>query len=91
MSTRNIAKGLIWFFDGKPTMKANVPNGIRSFADFQIILNIAMGGNVMQNAIPEIPSIHEMHVRELKICQNPPMGWEGFEDAWNTAKDGNTM
>lgn len=84
-------KGLIWFFDGKPTMRAKVPKGIRPFSQFQIMLNIAIGGNVMQNAKPQAPSTHQMYVRDLKICHSPPMGCSFFDEAWKQACDGNTM
>lgn len=84
-------KGLVWFFDGRPTMRAVVPPGIRPLAHFQVMLNIAMGGNVMQGAEPVMPSTHQMAIRGLKICRSPPNGWDSFDEAWNAAQEGDTM
>jgi hypothetical protein len=85
------SKKLLWLTNGKPTMKATIPPGIRSMKDFQILLNIAMGGNVMGGARPEIPSTHDMTVSDLKMYKTVPGGWNKFAAMWATAKEGNAM
>lgn len=83
--------GLIWYFNGKPTMHAKVPQGVRPWPDFQIVLNIAMGGNVLKGSRPHVPCLHEMVVRNLKMCHSPPGGWQTFETAWQQSREGETM
>jgi beta-glucanase (GH16 family) len=85
------SKKLLWLTDGQPTMKASIPEGIRSMKDFQIIINVAMGGNVMQGSIPQVPSTHDMVISDLKLYKTVPGGWNGFPKMWNSAREGNTM
>lgn len=84
-------KKLLWFTDGKPTMKATIPHGTRSMKEFQILLNVAMGGNVMNGSTPIVPSTHDMIVSDLKMYREVPGGWDGFASKWNSAEEGNTM
>lgn len=54
---------LVWFIDGYPTMKAVLPQTCRDIREFNIIINVAMGGNVMQGQKPA-PGHYDM-VRTL--------------------------
>ncbi|UZJ56767.1 hypothetical protein CBS101457_006087 [Exobasidium rhododendri] len=72
-------------------MRAIIPDGIRSIKDFQVLLNVAMGGNVMNGARPKIPSTHDMVISDLKMYREVPGGWSHFESLWAVAKDGDTM
>ncbi|KAM3498306.1 hypothetical protein MY10362_008362 [Beauveria mimosiformis] len=40
---------MIWYIDGRPVMKATVPEGTRPLRDMTVLLNVAMGGNVCQD------------------------------------------
>lgn len=83
---------LLWFTDGCPTMRATVPAGTRSMRDFQVIMNIAVGGNVQPGKLPPFPSEHDLEIQDLAMTDEPPGGWgKPFDDAWAAAKDGNTM
>jgi beta-glucanase (GH16 family) len=83
-------KKLLWFTDGRPTMKAAIPKGIRDMKEFQILLNVAQGGNVMQSA-PDMPSSSEMIVTDLKMYKEIPGGWKHFKSLYKSAKEGATM
>lgn len=84
-------KKLLWFLDGKPTMKAAIPKLTRSLTEFQIVLNVAMGGNVMNGSVPSMPSSHDMIISDLAMYREPPCGWSEFNSTWEIAKEGNTM
>ncbi|KAK0640332.1 Beta-glucanase [Lasiodiplodia hormozganensis] len=81
---------MVWYVDGMPVMKAPIPPGTRRLADFQIIINIAMGGNVNQNALPE-DGQYEMVIHSLKLHEEPSGGWAAFERDWATAAEGRPM
>ncbi|KAK7550882.1 concanavalin A-like lectin/glucanase domain-containing protein [Phyllosticta citricarpa] len=81
---------LVWYIDGRPVMKAHVPEGTRRVSDWQIILNVAMGGNVCQGILPE-DGAYDMVVHNLKLCEEPVGGWGCFERDWHTAPEGHTM
>lgn len=81
---------LVWYFDGKPVMKADIPAGTRKMSDFTILINIAMGGNVTQNAAP-VDGVYELVVHSLEMHDAPPGGWSQFEHDYKTAAEGHTM
>lgn len=81
---------LIWFIDGQPAMRAEIPAGTRRLADFRIIANVALGGNVCNGLIPRDGS-YDLVVHDLKFDEQPVGGWEGFNRAWAAAQDGHTM
>lgn len=83
-------KKLIWYVDGKPEMRAKIPGSMRKMGDFQVMLNIAMGGNVQQGRKP-LDGTSEMVVHDLQIMASPPGGWKAFDDDWQRSRDGNTM
>ncbi|KIW04763.1 uncharacterized protein PV09_03954 [Verruconis gallopava] len=78
---------MLWYIDGRPVMKATRPGGMRRLEDFQVILNVAIGGNVCNGALPEDGS-YEMVVRDLKMCESPDGGWECFEREWLRTREG---
>jgi hypothetical protein len=55
--------------------------------DFQVILNIAVGGNVNKGAVPA-DGAYDMCVHELKMCESPEGGWGRFEGDWQHVKEG---
>jgi hypothetical protein len=59
-------------------MRADVPGGLRPMRDFQVKLNIATGGNVMQGQRPD-EGEYEMLVHEVALLEAPPGGWAAFE------------
>jgi hypothetical protein len=81
---------LVWYADGKPEMRAKIPGCMRKMGEFQVMLNIAMGGNVQQGRRP-VDGTYEMVVHELEIRASPPGGWDAFESDWKKSRDGNTM
>lgn len=78
---------LLWYIDGRAVMKAEIPNGMRPIREFQVKLNVAMGGNVMQGQRPA-EGEYEMVVHELGYWESPPGGWEGVERDWRGAPEG---
>jgi hypothetical protein len=52
------ARKLVWLVDGRPVMREEIPKGLRPMADWNILLNVAMGGNVMV--------IHEMTMSTIE-------------------------
>jgi len=75
----------VWFIDGRPTMRAVLPDTCRPFSEYNIILNIAMGGNVMNGERPD-PGEYFMVVHSLGVWDAP-----NFEGAWALATEGRTM
>lgn len=69
---------MVWYIDERPVMRAGVPAGTRPMRDFQVKLNIAAGGNVMQGQRPDVGE-YEMLVHEIGMMESPPRGWTGFE------------
>lgn len=78
---------LLWSIDGRPVMKASKPPGTRKMADFRILINIAVGGNVNQGQMPD-DGVYEMTVRELAMLETPPGGWDRFGHDWNVTREG---
>jgi beta-glucanase (GH16 family) len=84
------ARKLVWYIDGKPEMKAKIPSGMRKLGEFQVMLNIAMGGNVQAGQRPH-DGEYELVVHDLEIRSAPPGGWPAFDADWKRSRDGNTM
>jgi hypothetical protein len=78
---------MIWYIDGRPVMKGNIPLGTRRMEEYRILINIAMGGNVCQGKLPK-DGYYDMAVSDLKMCEEPQGGWQGFEQAWSTTPEG---
>ncbi|RMZ90628.1 hypothetical protein DV736_g2142, partial [Chaetothyriales sp. CBS 134916] len=66
---------LVWWIDGRPVMKAPIPDGQRPMRDFQVIVNIAMGGNVCQGQRPR-DGTYDFVVHEVSMSDEPEGGWE---------------
>ncbi|KAJ4372906.1 hypothetical protein N0V83_003197 [Neocucurbitaria cava] len=82
---------MIWYIDGRPVMKGNIPPGTRRMEDFRLMINIAMGGNVCQGRLPR-DGYYDLVISELKMCEEPPQGgWQGFEQTWAGTPEGKTM
>lgn len=81
---------LVWWINGKAVMKAEIPHGIRPMADFQLIINIAMGGDVCEGQLPK-DGTYDFVIHELKMLDTPPHGWHGFEADWHAAREGHAM
>ncbi|KAF2133885.1 glycoside hydrolase family 16 protein [Dothidotthia symphoricarpi CBS 119687] len=78
---------MVWYIDGQPVMKANIPVGTRRMEDYRLLINIAMGGNVCQGKLPK-DGYYDMIVSEVKMCEEPEGGWQQFEHAWSNAREG---
>lgn len=50
----------VWYVDGKAVMRADAPDSIRTWRDWQLKLNVAMGGNVCKGAIPQGMSLNDL-------------------------------
>lgn len=77
----------VWYIDGRVVMKAPIPVGARRMSDWQVIINVAMGGNVCQGKVPGNGQ-YDMVVHELKLCDEPAAGWGRFEADWHGAPEG---
>lgn len=79
---------VIWWIDGRPVMKAGIPEGTRPMRDWTILLNVAMGGNVCGGKTPR-DGYYDMVVHTLFLSESPRNGgWDGFESDWKIAPDG---
>jgi hypothetical protein len=81
---------MIWYIDGRPVMRGNIPVGTRRMEEYRILINIAMGGNVCQGKLPR-DGYYDMVVSDLKMCEEPQGGWQQFEQAWSACPEGKTM
>ncbi|OAL02028.1 concanavalin A-like lectin/glucanase [Phaeosphaeriaceae sp. SRC1lsM3a] len=82
---------MIWYIDGRPVMKGNIPVGTRRMEEFRILINIAMGGNVCQGKLPR-DGYYDFVISDLMMCEEPPHGgWQQFEQAWGSTPEGKTM
>ncbi|KJZ75919.1 hypothetical protein HIM_04743 [Hirsutella minnesotensis 3608] len=81
---------MVWYIDGRPVMKADVPEGTRPLRDMTILLNVAMGGNVCAGQTPADGS-YEMVVHHLSLASEPENGgWDRFQRDWDSTPAGNT-
>lgn len=81
---------LLWFINERPVMRADIPSGTRSIKQFQIKLNIAMGGNVCQGQRPA-DGKYEMIVHEVGLFDAAPGGWCRFEQLWTQTPAGHSL
>jgi len=77
----------VWYIDGRAVMKAEIPAGSRVISDWQIIINVAMGGNVCQGVRPA-DGYYDMVIHELQLSAEPSGGWNKFETDWHSATEG---
>ncbi|KXJ87902.1 concanavalin A-like lectin/glucanase domain-containing protein [Microdochium bolleyi] len=81
----------MWYVDGRPVMKNLMPEGTRNIADWCIIMNVAMGGNVCQGKVPRAGH-YDMVVHEVRLREEPENGgWGKFEQDWYHCPDGAIM
>ena len=74
---------MIWYIDGRPVMKAEVPSGTRPLRDMTILLNVAMGGNVCGGKRPH-DGYYDMVVYNLALLSELEYGgWGRFEQDWH--------
>lgn len=79
---------MAWYIDDRPVMRCEIPRDLgRKLKDFQIKLNIATGGNVMQGTRPDSGE-YEMRVHEMGLYETPPGGWEHFERGYERVPQG---
>lgn len=81
---------LIWYIDGRPVMKGNIPAGSRRMEDYRILINIAMGGTCNKGQLPS-EGYYDLVVSDLKMCEEPVGGWHAFEQAWGATPEGKVM
>lgn len=74
---------LLWYVDGRPVMKAAVPEGTRPMRDMTVLLNVAMGGNVCAGKAPA-DGRYDMVVSTLFLAGEPEKGWGGFDRDWES-------
>jgi beta-glucanase (GH16 family) len=74
---------MIWYIDGRPVMKGEVPSGTRPLRDMNILLNVAVGGNVCGGKVPR-DGYYDMVVYNLSIVSELEYGgWARFEQDWH--------
>jgi beta-glucanase (GH16 family) len=82
---------LLWWIDGRPVMKSDIPQGTRPMKDFVVLLNIAMGGNVTQGQTPREGS-YDFVVHDLRMLDSPENGsWARFEADFRATRNGDTL
>lgn len=73
---------MIWYIDGRPVMKCDVPSGTRPLRDMNILLNVAVGGNVCGGKVPR-DGYYDMVIYNLSITSELEYGgWGRFEQDW---------
>ncbi|RSL66391.1 hypothetical protein CEP53_003370 [Fusarium sp. AF-6] len=73
---------MIWYIDGRPIMKAEIPAGTRPLREMTILLNVAMGGNVCGGKVPA-DGYYDMVVHTLFLGSEPEYGgWHRFDADW---------
>jgi beta-glucanase (GH16 family) len=80
----------VWYIDGRAVMKSQIPKGIRRFEEYRVILNVAIGGNVCNGAVPR-DGTYELTVHDLRMCEAPDGGWEKFDDDWRRTREGKPL
>jgi len=81
---------MVWYVDGRAVMKADRPRLTRRMEDYQIIFNIAMGGTVCDGKLPK-DGVYDMVIHRLAIYDDPPGGWERFEEDYRRAPQGTAL
>ena len=81
---------MMWYIDGAPVMRAEIPPGTRRMEDWRIIMNVAMGGNVCGGSLPR-DGCYDLVVSEIRMCGEPMGGWDGFDRDWSRTQEGSPM
>lgn len=73
---------MVWYIDGRPVMKAPIPEGTRPMRDMTVLLNVAMGGNVCAGKTPA-DGYYDMVVFTIYMASELEHGgWGRFEADW---------
>ncbi|KHN93934.1 Concanavalin A-like lectin/glucanase [Metarhizium album ARSEF 1941] len=81
---------MVWYIDGRPVMKAPIPEGTRPMREMTVLLNVAMGGNVCGGKTPA-DGYYDMVVYTMYMASELEHGgWERFESDWGSTPFGNT-
>lgn len=75
---------LLWYIDGRPVMKAEIPEGTRPMRDMTVLLNVAMGGNVCQGKTPADGSYDYVVHTLLMADELEGGGWDRFHRDWES-------
>lgn len=81
---------MMWYIDGAPVMRAEIPPGTRRMEDWRIIMNVAIGGNVCGGSLPR-DGCYDLVVSEIRMCGEPMGGWDRFDRDWQRTQEGNPM
>lgn len=74
---------MIWYIDGRPVMKGQMPEGTRPLREMTVLLNVAMGGNVCGGKVPR-DGWYDMVVFGIGVKgELEHGGWGRFEGDWN--------
>ena len=78
---------LVWYINGRPVMRAAIAPKTRPLRTFQIIINVAMGGNVCDGVVPA-NGCYDMVVHEISFCEEPMGGWQEFDRIYAHVPEG---
>ena len=78
---------MVWYVDWKPVMRASIPPGTRKMSEYAILINVALGGNVVNHVAPR-DGEYELVVHSLELYDTPPGGWSQFSNDYNTTTGG---
>lgn len=81
------AKKLAWVVDGRPVMRATLPDGLRPIEEWNILLNVAMGGNVCEGQVPR-PGQYDMVVHEMSMST---IEAKAIDRYWMRTPEGKTL
>lgn len=81
------AKRLVWVMEGRPVMRASLPDGLRPMEEWNILLNVAMGGNVCEGQVPP-EGAYDLVVHEISMSKIEPKAIDRF---WSKAVEGKTL
>ena len=75
---------MVWYVDRRPVMKATIPEGTRPMREYNVLLNVAMGGNVCGGKTPA-DGTYDMVVGSLALDNELENGgWNRFEADWQS-------
>ena len=81
------ARKLVWLVDGRPVMREEIPVGLRPMADWNILLNVAMGGNVCDGQRP-VDGTYEMVVHYMTMFM---IEARAIDQYWKKARPGKPL
>ena len=81
---------MLWLIDGGGVMRAEIPEGTRRLKEWNVVINVAMGGNVCGGKTPKEGS-YDFVVHDLRMSGEPDGGWGRVEQDWKRTREGHTM